>query len=214
MYEFYATLLDAFQRYLDNDDDNAEQQLLDRINRVPFESEAADRGTAFGLLVNHFKHHKVEPDNNGEVSIEHKGMIQAFRADVVQEFVDEYGNCPEEVQVESVLETKYGEVLLYGYIDELVGDTAYDTKTTGNYIFPKYLKAWQHRVYLYCLNNEGNKVSLFTYLVTDFNNVYKETYTYKPYSDRMKLKLHCEGLIEFIEAKKNMISDAKIFGEC
>ena len=57
-YNFYTTLLDAFQRYLDAEsiyekyfnekmsfaeyEAQAKQELIDKINRVPFDSEAAD----------------------------------------------------------------------------------------------------------------------------------------------------------------------------
>ena len=63
-YMMYATLLDSFQNYLNSDtlwyqfygsSDNPKysieeyetksfKELIDRINRVPFESEAADKG--------------------------------------------------------------------------------------------------------------------------------------------------------------------------
>lgn len=69
-YSAYATLLDAFQTYLDADKsyskyftsdnpsvtadewcDKLYVDLINKINRVPFTSEAADRGTAFNELV-------------------------------------------------------------------------------------------------------------------------------------------------------------------
>ena len=69
-YSAYATLLDAFQSYLDAEktynkyftSDNPSMtvdewcdkmyiDLINRINRVPFSSEAADKGTAFNELV-------------------------------------------------------------------------------------------------------------------------------------------------------------------
>lgn len=69
-YRFYATILDAFWNYLNSDivyarywgfsenpphteDEFHElqfQELIDRINRKPFDSEAADRGTAFNEI--------------------------------------------------------------------------------------------------------------------------------------------------------------------
>ncbi len=70
-YRFYATLLDTYMNYVESDavwdkywgrSDNPPhtpeefrqqqfQQLIDRINRVPFDSEAADKGTAFNEVV-------------------------------------------------------------------------------------------------------------------------------------------------------------------
>ena len=70
-YNIYATLLDTFQNYLDSDKiysrywGNSEnpprtpkefeqlqyQAVLDRINRMPFDSDAADRGTCFNEII-------------------------------------------------------------------------------------------------------------------------------------------------------------------
>ena len=72
-YRIYPSLLDKFDKYLradeevesfwniDNEtgeykrspeeiEENLKQDLLDAINRVPFESEAADKGTAFNAM--------------------------------------------------------------------------------------------------------------------------------------------------------------------
>ena len=70
-FKFFATLLDAFTSYLRSDaiyerywgfsenpphtpDEFKEQQyqsLIDTINRVPFDSESADKGTAFNEII-------------------------------------------------------------------------------------------------------------------------------------------------------------------
>lgn len=70
-FRFYAILLDAYQNYLDSDiiwskywgwsEDPPHtpeefkkiqfQSLIDRINRVSFDSEAADKGTAFNEVI-------------------------------------------------------------------------------------------------------------------------------------------------------------------
>lgn len=70
-YKFYATLLDAFKNYVDSDiiyqrywgfsenppfseeefHEQQFQELIDRINRKPFDSEAADKGTAFNEVI-------------------------------------------------------------------------------------------------------------------------------------------------------------------
>jgi len=58
-YKFYATLLDSYQWYLDSEDDNSFQEFIDKINRVPFTSEAAERGTAFNKLVDLIKNREL-----------------------------------------------------------------------------------------------------------------------------------------------------------
>lgn len=80
-YRLYPSLLDKFEQYLRADEqvesfwnvDNEtgeykkspeeieaelKQTLLDAINRVPFESEAADKGTAFNTIIDCYIHRK------------------------------------------------------------------------------------------------------------------------------------------------------------
>ena len=78
-YRIYPSLLDKFDKYLradeevenfwniDNEtgeykrspeeiEESLKQDLLDAINRVPFESEAADKGTAFNAIIDCYVH--------------------------------------------------------------------------------------------------------------------------------------------------------------
>lgn len=80
-YRIYPSLLDKFEQYLradeeaesffniDNEtgeykkspdevEEELKQSLIDCINRVPFASEAADKGTAFNAIVDSFIHRK------------------------------------------------------------------------------------------------------------------------------------------------------------
>ena len=80
-YKFYPSLLDPFEKYLHVDrefehffnqdqetgdykktyeeiETEMKQSLLNSINRVPFDSEAADKGTAFNDIVDYFIHRK------------------------------------------------------------------------------------------------------------------------------------------------------------
>ena len=149
-YRFYATLLDSFQYYLGRvDDDNAFQDFIDRLNRKPFYSEAAAKGTAFNDLVD---------------------LIISGK-----------------LRIEDLPKDKRGNVALYGYVDEILKYKVVDIKTTGRYVFPKYLNAWQSKIYPYCLNENGVYVNTFEYLITDFRNVYIEEYPYKPENDIVEM---------------------------
>ena len=78
-YRIYPSLLDNFGKYLRADEEvesfwnvdnetgeykrspeeieaDLKQQLLNAINRVPFESEAADKGTAFNAIIDCWIH--------------------------------------------------------------------------------------------------------------------------------------------------------------
>lgn len=206
-YKFYATLLDAFTWYLKSEADEAFQGFLDKLNRVPFSSEAADRGTAFNELVDSL----ITDTHNGNAWSEseiynHNGF--GFPADIVHEFVSLFFSAVPQVYVEKTIETKYGPVLLYGYIDELMAYIISDIKTTKNYEFGKYINNWQHRVYLYCLKGTG--IDTFQYTVTDFEEVYKEEYVWREEYE-LDLRLICEQLVMFITDHQHLITDKKLF---
>ena len=124
-----------------------------------------------------------------------------------------------------VIPTRYGDVELYGYIDELVRDTVYDIKTTSKYDFGKYEHGWQRHVYPYCLIASGQMESVKAFEYTAYQmkggtsrtplisgTQYPEYYTYNHEQTIKLLTAHCEHFIEFLEANRDIIADKKIFG--
>lgn len=244
-YKFYATLLDGYQDYLRSseiyreywgfsenpskteDEFEAEQLegLINRINRVPFDSEAADKGTAFNEVVDCLiLNCKTERTDMEIVSDRDKGVILVtfkdrkftFPVSLCREFANYYKGAIPQVYTEAILPTRYGHVLLYGYIDELMPTCVHDIKTTGKYSVGKFLHHWQHIVYPYALQQEGNNICDFEYNIAVMAKygepkTYTESYTFVPERDIPRLKAHCEGLIEFIEMKRELITDKKIF---
>jgi len=223
MYKFYATLLDSFQYYLHSENDTAMQEFIDKINRVPFESEAADKGTAFNELVDKIlsdpeKISKLEKLEMEIIPYEFTNRLGTkyrfeFKKSVLSEFVSRLTGATAQVHTEAVLHTSRGDVLLYGYIDEVMAFDVTDIKTTGKYEFPKFLHNWQHRAYPYCLSEQGVNPETFTYRITDFNNYFEEVYSFDREKCRAELCLICERLIDFIELNRDKITDLKIFGE-
>lgn len=248
-YKFYATLLDGYQDYLRSaeiyqqywgfsenpakteEEFEAEQQqgLIDRINRVPFDSEAADKGTAFNEVVdclilgsntNREDMKIVSDKENGIINVNFKDRSFSFPISVCMEFANYYKGAIPQVYTEGIVQTRYGNVLVYGYIDELLPDKVADIKTTGMYSVGKFLHHWQHIVYPYTLQQEGNDISDFEYNIAVFPKTergeiktYTESYSFVPGRDIPKLRAHCERLIEFIELKRGMITDKKIFAQ-
>ncbi len=216
-YKIYATLLDAFQRYLHSDSEEAVQELLDKINRVPYENEAAEKGTAFNNLVDQcIKENLLLSSDSGVISHPHTSRtgeqyVFEFKTSIINEMVCKFKGAVSQVYCEGVLPTRYGDVLLYGFIDELLGGVVYDIKTTGRYEFPKFLHAWQHVVYPYCLVANGVDVDTFEYTVTDFSNVYREEYFYRADRDVPRLVAIVERFIEFLQARVLDITDKKVF---
>ncbi|MBP1638950.1 MAG: hypothetical protein H6Q17_533 [Bacteroidetes bacterium] len=243
-YQFYATLLDAYEGYIhsseiyrqywgfSDDPPKSEeefeqeqyQRLLDRINRVPFDSEAADRGTAFNevidCLIQNKKSDKMEIWSDRDA-----GMIAAcfnnrtfgFPISLCKEFATYYQDAISQVLTEAILPTRYGDVLLYGYIDELMPLSVHDIKMTGKYSSGKFREHWQHIVYPYCLNKSGNHINDFEYNIVVITkngyNTYTEQYAYVPERDIPELTNHVEGLIRFLEQNRDKVTDKKIFND-
>ena len=100
-------------------------------------------------------------------------------------------------------------VEIYGYIDVLGEGRAIDIKTTSDYKPGKYTNNFQN-LYLLGLKNKG--VSQLDYVVTDFNEVYVESYYIRQYNFNPLLD-EIEQFTRFLELNKSLITDRKIFGE-
>lgn len=237
-YKLYATLLDSFESYLSSsriynmywgfsenpkltEDEFEKQQfqdLINRINRVPFESEAAEKGTAFNEMIDciienrQSDKYKIESIREHDtINVRNEKWEFNFPLKLSSEIAKRLSGALTQQLVSGVLPTKYGDVLLYGYLDEMLPFKVVDIKTTGKYSAFKYRDNWQHKVYPFCLNNNGILINDFEYVVTDFKKVYTEFYTYNPDRDFALLQGFCERFIEFLEANRHLITDAKIF---
>lgn len=125
----------------------------------------------------------------------------------------------------AVMPTAYGDVELYGYADEIVRDKVYDIKTTSSYQFGRFERAWQKDVYPWCLVESGEmkRVSSFEYTVFVLSRptskspvitgkMYREEYTYDHSAAGERLRAFLERFIEWLESRRDMITDKKIFG--
>lgn len=244
-YRFYATILDAFWGYLNSDavwekywgwSENPPhtpeefhelqfKELIDRINRVPFDNEKADRGTAFNELVDALiekrKPSKMEVERNAEntcYTVVYNNRTFVFPISLCCEFANYFKGALTQIRVEAILPTAFGDVLVYGFIDELMPTTVHDIKTTGSYTVGKFKDHHQHLVYPYALMQNGSDVRMFEYNIVEFNkggyvvDTYTETYVFVPDRDIPILTSHCEMFISFLEENRNLITDKKIFG--
>ena len=245
-YKFYATLLDSFMDYQDSDaiydkywgwSENPPhtpeefhqlqfQGLIDKINRVPFDSEKADKGTAFNevvdCMIEHRKSEKVKVEkvivDNHVIAIYcvYNNRSFSFDINLLREFADYYKGALTQQYVESVIHTSKGNVLIYGYIDELMPTSVHDIKTTSQYYVGKFKNHSQHLVYPYCLIQSGNDIKTFEYNVATIGvngyQTYTETYVFNPERDIPILTQRVENLIQFVEDNRHLITDKKIFG--
>lgn len=222
--------------------------LIDRINRVPFDNAKADRGTAFNEVVDCMienrksktmqieRIYKVErfgscdesgkPDYYDEeqlkevvaLKVTYNNRTFVFPISLCREFANYFHAALTQQRVEAILPTAFGDVLVYGFIDELMPTTVHDIKTTGSYTFGKFKNHFQHLVYPYALLQNGSDVRTFEYNIVEFNkggfvvDTYTETYVFDPVRDIPILTNHCEDFIRFLEDNRNLITDKKIFG--
>ena len=267
-WRFYATLLDSFQNYLNSEviweqywgwSENPPhtpeefkqkqfQDLIDRINRVPFDSEAATKGTAFNELVDclienrgpseGFEFRKIyqeivsgktgcDPEDIcGEVDydtskvvaiqVSYKGYSFNFDINLCREFANYYKGALTQQFVWAIVPTRFGNVEVYGYVDELMPQSIHDIKTTGKYSVGKFKDHWQHIVYQYCYQQNGLDLRLFEYNIAEIDKygrweTFTESYMYKPERDVPKLIAMCEELISFLIENRHLITDRKIF---
>ena len=244
-YRIYATLLDTFTAYQKRDvsydkyyawsdtpeftpeewDAKMFQELIDRINRVPFDSEAADKGTAFNevvdALIENRKPRGVDVErsaDNAAYVVTYNNRAFTFPIALCREFAAYYQGALTQQRVSALLRTCFGTVEVYGVIDELMPTSVHDIKTTGSYFVGKFKDNWQHVVYPYCLTMNGCDIRTFEYNVAEFNKsgyvtgTYTETYVFDPGRDIPLLQRQCEELIRFLNDNRDLITDKKIFG--
>lgn len=236
-YNIYPTLLDKFESYINSSriyqqywgfadepsisEEEFEQQqfqsLIDGINRVPFESEATDKGTAFNevidCIIENRTSEKMEIKSfreSGVIAVNYKQHVFNFPFNLCVEIAKSLSGAICSKYTEGILSTRYGDVKLYGYIDQLMPFTIVDLKSTSKYNSFKYRDNWQHRVYPFCLNEDGIHINEFEYIVTDFKNIWSEYYTFNE-NEKQKLLNHVERFIEFLEAHRHLITDTRIF---
>lgn len=220
--------------------DENEKALLDAVNRVPFDGDttAMDKGTCFNEIIDCIVN-KV-PFINQDIQIESikdNNIIVARILDddgqAVKEFIYDMTLCRQlasyykgaltQYFCKGIISTAYGDVELYGYADVCLQDKVIDIKTTKNYTFGDYENRWQRYVYPYCLTEAGNTINEFSFDVVKWSgggvrnpvlsgDMYEEVYGYNHAVATVKLRNILERFIEWIETKKELITDKKIFG--
>lgn len=237
---FYNTDRETGEQKLTADEiaDRHERELLDTINRVPRDpSEAADKGTCFNEIVDCIIEHRKSGREDVKIETMRDSQPPCIKADMdgfhfhfdiplCKEVASMFKGAVCQHLCRATIETAYGTVELYGYADEIVRDKVHDLKTTSNYTFGKFERAWQKDVYPYCLVASGDmtEVKEFEYTVVKFRggtartplitgDIYREAYTYNHEAATVRLRQMLERFIEWLEANRDKITDKKIFNE-
>ena len=256
--KYTPSLLDALQQYLDSEalyekfyghseepslsfeeyERKQFQELIDKINRVPFESEAADKGSCLNEIVDCIVMGKNSTREDISLSTMHgnypsKPCILAqkggrsffFDIPFCKEVAEYFSGSLCQMYVEAPIETKYGTVLLYGYPDYVRMDMVYDLKTTSKYEFGKYQKYWQQHVYPWALTESGKCEGIKAFEFSAFalkggsersplivGDFYPEVYPYDHGRSERLLRGVCEQFYEFLNNNIALIKDEKILG--
>jgi hypothetical protein len=192
-YRIYPTLLQAFSQY-QHGITNAKGQVLvgfdeiiDRINRVPAPTtQAQQRGIDFesALITGRGEEH--------------------FPAHIVEEMRT---RLPKQFKTQFRVRAVVKDVELYGLVDVVGSDRAVDVKTTGRYQPGRFARSFQN---LYLLGLKAWNIGQLDYLITDFEQVYVESYFADTY-DFGPLLDELDAFVDFLETNRRLITDQKIF---
>lgn len=140
-----------------------------------------------------------------------------FPIGICREFANYYQGAVTQKYVEGILPTAFGDVKLYGFIDELMPLSVHDIKTASQYSVGKYKRNNQHLVYPFCLMQMGSDVRTFEYNVAVIGKYncesFTETYEFNPKRDVPILQQRCEDFIRFVNDNRELITDKKLFNE-
>jgi hypothetical protein len=212
-----------------------EAELIDMINRVDgIPSEAADKGTCFNEIIDCLIENRKSsnPDinirsekiDNGTTAIfaTLNGFSFAFDADFCKEVAKCFKGALTQYLCRANILTKYGDVEIYGYIDEYLPARIVDIKTTSYYNFGKFERKWQRYAYPYCVIESGasTQIDEFEYYVVQWNKsaqllsgtIHREIYSYKHRHATERLREHIEHFLWWLNTRRQFITNPRIFG--
>lgn len=193
IYRLYPTLLNSYAMLLSQTKDSNgkiivdEIEMIERINRVKKPTTGAQqKGIDF---------EKAVTLGQGEEFFE-EAVIEKTR-----------NLLPAKYKTQFYVEARHKNSQIYGFVDIVGESSAYDLKTTNFYSPDRFLKNHQN---LYLLGLQKYGIEQLDYVITDFKDVYTESYHLNSY-DFNPLFLEIESFIYFLEDNKKFIRDKKIF---
>lgn len=184
-YKVYPTLLNLYARF--EKGLASEQELLDRINRVPVpQTEAQAKGVSFeDAVLKGTDEELFDPD----IIIRSRLLL------------------PDPVLATQVYcEHLIGETLFYGFVDVLGRTLAVDLKSTAKYTEGRFEEDHQN-LYLPALQKKG--IRKLRYVITDFSDLFSEEYDLS--TDFSVQYRQIQAFTEFLEQHRGQITDRRIF---
>jgi hypothetical protein len=193
LYRLYPTLLNSYTLYLNQSRDSNGKiivdqiELIERINRVRKPTtQAQQKGIDFEKA--------VTLGQNEEAFKE--GIIDRAREILPSKYKTQY-----------YVESRYKNSVIYGYVDGVGENVAFDLKSTAFYEPGRFQKNHQN---LYLLGLQKIGIERLDYVITDFKDVYVESYELNSYNFN-PLYEQIESFTKFLDEHKKFIIDKKIF---
>jgi hypothetical protein len=193
MYRIYPTLLNSYIMYAEESTNSSGellvsyQDLLDKINRVPKPTtEAQQRGISFETALT---------TGAGEEQFPEKIISQMRNI------------LPPRYKTQFYIQTRVGNITLYGYVDVVGGNQAFDIKTTRKYSPNRFADDAQN---LYLLGLKTYGIEQLSYLITDMEEVFVEEYKTSQYNFGPLLE-RLDNFTYFLENNRSKIRNKKVF---
>ncbi|WP_304235076.1 hypothetical protein [Jiulongibacter sediminis] len=190
-FHFYPTLLNEFQRYLREPDQESKKRLLNRINRIPETDPKILQKFKKGIRFEE----AVLKDKSSEISFE---LIEEARS-----------LLPTSRKTQQLVSFIHQNIRFYGFADVLGEGRVIDLKSTSKHRPGRHDLNFQN-LYLYALQDFGFKS--MEYIICDFEQIFVESYQLREY-DFDPLLQQMEEFRAFVHAHRNLITDKKIIQE-
>lgn len=220
-----------------------EQELIEAINRVPFTSEAASKGTALNELVDCivdkrkpredmvvervYEQDGCENTNVVALRAELDGFSFIFDVNLVRQLASYFKGAICQHRCEAVMDTSFGPVILYGDADYILRDVVYDLKTTSKYsAYGKFEEGWQKDLYPWALIESGEMEGItgFEYTVVPLSGgtatsplitgeIKSEWYDYSHGMATRRLRQALEAFLPWVEEHRSLITHKRIFNQ-
>lgn len=193
IYKLYPTLLNSFSLYLNQVKDSSGKLLVDEIELIE--------------RINKVKKPATEAQTTG-INFE-KAVLLGENEELFDEVIIEKARnlIPKKFKTQVYLESRYKNTQIYGFVDGVGENIAFDLKSTQSYSPGRFAKNHQN---LYLLGLQSFGIKQLDYVITDFKEVYLESYHLDDY-DFEPLYNEILSFVDFLNENRKFIRNKKIF---
>ncbi len=193
IYRLYPTLLNSFSLYLNQVKDSSGKLLVDEIELIERINKVKKPATAAQTTGINFE----------------KAVLLGENEELFDEKIIEKARnlIPQKFKTQVYLESRYKNTQIYGFVDGVGENIAFDLKSTQSYSSGRFAKNHQN---LYLLGLQSFGIKQLDYVITDFKEVYLESYHLDDY-DFEPLYNEILSFVDFLNKNRKFIRNKKIF---